>query len=82
MEKIGGWGEGKMERVANCKWDDHWFCFILYFLVSKHFKVNIPNLWEGWGGKGVQEGGDTCMGDTCMPMAESCWCMAEAITIL
>ena len=28
-------------------------------------------------GRGVQEGGDTCV-----PMADSCWCMAKAITIL
>ena len=32
---------------------------------------------EGWGGEGcgrvVQEGGSTCM-----PVADSCWCMAKA----
>ena len=34
--------------------------------------------WDGeGGGKEVQEGGDICI-----PMAYSCWCMAETITIL
>ena len=43
----------------------------------------VGALWQqrvmGWkgGGKWVQEGGDTCV-----PMAHSCWCMAGAITIL
>lgn len=36
---------------------------------------------EGWSGEGgggaVQEGGDACM-----PMADSCSCRAEAITVL
>ena len=40
-------------------------------------------LWQprglGWGGGGreVPEGGHTCI-----PMADSCWCMAETNTIL
>ena len=33
--------------------------------------------WVGWGVREVQQGGDICI-----PMADSCWCMAEAITIL
>ena len=44
-----------------------------------------PVLWdnlEGWGGEGggggVEDGGGT---DTCVPMANSCWCMAKTITI-
>ena len=33
--------------------------------------------WVGWGVREVQQGGDICI-----PMADSCWCMAETITIL
>ena len=34
--------------------------------------------WDGVGGKReVQEGGDICI-----LMADSCWCMADTITIL
>ena len=47
-------------------------------------KVSVPVAWcsddlEGWdgGGREVQEEGDTCI-----PMADSCWCMAESNTIL
>ena len=50
-----------------------------------------PVLWdnpEGWGGegrgRGVQDGevsrkGSSGWGDTCVPMADSCLCMAKAI---
>ena len=36
---------------------------------------------EGWGGEG---GGRVVLqgGDTCLPVADSCSCMAEAITVL
>ena len=35
-------------------------------------------VWDGvWGGKEVQEEGDLCI-----PVADSCWCMAETNTIL
>ena len=37
---------------------------------------------EGWGGDGGGAGGSPEGGDTCMPMANSCCYMAEAITIL
>ena len=44
-------------------------------------KPGICDNLEGWegagGGRGVQEGGDMCI-----PMADSCWCMAKAIRIL
>ena len=34
--------------------------------------------WERvGGGRGVQEGGDICI-----PVADSCWCVAKTITIL
>ena len=42
-----------------------------------------PVLWdnpEGWDGREV--GGGFRMGDTCAPVADSCRCMAKAITIL
>ena len=36
-----------------------------------------PEGWDGeGGGKGVQDG------DTCIPMADSCLCVAETTTIL
>ena len=41
----------------------------------------LCNNLEGWdeegGGKEVQEGGDICV-----PMADSCWCLAETNRIL
>ena len=33
--------------------------------------------WGGWGWGGGLEGGDMCV-----PMADSCWCVAETNTIL
>ena len=40
-----------------------------------------PALWQpggiGWVERGVQEGGNTCL-----PLANSCWCMAKSITLL
>ena len=36
---------------------------------------------EGWDGEGVGRGGIR-MGDTCIPMADSCQCMAKTTTIL
>ena len=35
---------------------------------------------EGWGGEG--DGGRFGMGDTCIPVADSCQCMAKTTTIL
>ena len=43
-------------------------------------QFSVTTLMDGVGrevGRGVQEGKDPCM-----PIADSCWCMAEAITIL
>ena len=44
-------------------------------------KPGICDNLEGWegegGGRWVQEGGDMCI-----PMADSCWCMAKTIRIL
>ena len=37
-----------------------------------------PERWDGEGGGG---GGVFRMGETCTPMADSCQCMAETITI-
>ena len=42
-----------------------------------------PVLWdnpEGWGGEG--DGREFRMGDTCAPVADSCWRMAKTTTIL
>ena len=36
-----------------------------------------PERWDGEGGGGVFR-----MGDTCIPMADSCQCMAKPTTIL
>ena len=35
---------------------------------------------EGWDGEG--RGGGDRMGDTCIPMADSCQCMAKTTTML
>ena len=43
-----------------------------------------PVLWdnlEGWGGEGGGRGVQD-LGDTCIPVANSCWCMAKTVTIL
>ena len=42
----------------------------------KTSKIKQVVLWlpreVGWGGRAIQE-----KGDVCMPMTDSCWCMAE-----
>ena len=43
-------------------------------------QVLCDNL-EGWRKEG-SDGGAQEAGDTCMPRADSCWCMAKTITIL
>ena len=39
--------------------------------------------WDDPGdGMGMEVGGGFWMGNTCAPMADSCWCMAKTTTIL
>ena len=49
--------------------------------LAKNPKLVLCDNLEGWngegGGKEAQEGEDMCI-----PMADSCWCMAEIVTIL
>ena len=53
---------------------------LLYDSGTSRSRLLCDNL-EGWdvvgGGREVQEGGDICI-----PVADSCWCMAETNTIL
>ena len=37
---------------------------------------------EGWDGMGREVGEGVRMGNTCIPMADSCQCMAKTTTIL
>ena len=41
-------------------------------------------LWDNPGGQGGEGGGKGVqdLGDTCVPVANSCYCMAKTITIL
>ena len=68
----------------------HWNIYITICKIDSQWEFdgwcrepNAGALWQpggiGWGGCGwgAQDGGDTCV-----PMADSCWCVADAITIL
>ena len=45
-----------------------------------HSKLVLWDNPEGWGGEGG--GGASGWEDTCVPLADSCQCMAKATTIL
>ena len=81
---VGEEGEGEMygennvdSYVAKCKIDRQWEC--VKWL--RELKQGLCNNLEGWDGEGdgreVQEGGDICI-----PMADSCWYLAENNKIL
>ena len=72
------YGESNMEIYnTTCKIDSQWE----FAVWLKELKPGLCNNLEGWDGEGggreVQEGGDICI-----PMADSCWCVAETNTIL
>ena len=60
-----------------CKIDTHWE----FAVWLGELKLGLYNNPEGWdetgGGREVQEGGDICI-----PMADSCWRVAETNAIL
>ena len=66
----------KPKSVTICKTDSQ---TLLY--EAGNPKLMLCDNLEGWGGEGggnkVQEGGDICI-----PLADSCWSMAETITTL
>ena len=68
-------GYEKLQKI--CKIDSQWEFAVWHRGLNPVFCDNL----EGWDGVGdereVQEGGDTYV-----PVADSCWCMAEANTML
>ena len=81
-----GWGEegegemnekSSMEAYTICKIESKW----KFAVWLRELKLGLCNNLEGWdgerGGKDVQEGGDIGI-----PMADSCWYLAEINTIL
>ena len=60
-----------------CKIDSQWE----FAIWLRELNPGLCDKLEGWdgvgGGREVREGEDTCI-----PMADPCWCMAEAYTIL
>ena len=80
VEDGDGWmyGESNMETyITICKIDSQWE----FAVWLRELKLGLCNNLEGWDekedGKEVQE-----RGDICIPMADSCWCLAETNTIL
>ena len=77
-----GWDDLREKQwniyIAPCKTDSQW-----EFHVWWHPKLVLCDDLEEWGrerSQGEEFGG--WRRDTCMPMADSCWCMAKTITIL
>ena len=67
------YGESNMETyITICKIDSQWESPIWLRKVKQGLCINL----EGWNGEGdgkeVQE-----VGDTCIPTADSCWCLTE-----
>ena len=74
----------------------NWFGRVALKRVSYHMWSRSPvQVWcmrqgaQGWctgmnlgDGMGTEVGGGFWMGNTCVPMANSCWCMAKTTTIL
>ena len=72
------YGESNMETyITICKIDSQWE----FAVWLRELKPGLCNNLEGWdgedGGREGQEGGDICI-----PMADSCWCLAETNKIL
>ena len=83
-------GHSRGERRWDDLWEQHWNIYITVCKVASQWKFAVWHrepkasaLWQPreWGGEGdgrqVQEAGNICI-----PMADSCWCIAENITIL
>ena len=75
--KGGMYGESNMETyITICKIDSQWE-FAVWF---RELKLGLWNNLEGWneeeGGREVEDGEDIGI-----PMADSCWCLAETNTI-
>ena len=72
------YGKSNMETYMTiCKIDSQWEFAVWLRKLKQGFYINL----EGWNGEGVgkevQNGGDICI-----PMADSCQCMAKTTTIL
>ena len=63
--------------ITLCKTDSQWE-FAVWLRTSNLVLCDNLEDWDGMGGeREVQEGRDICI-----PMADSCWCMAETNTML
>ena len=72
------YGKSNMETyITMCKIDNQWEIALWLTKLKQGFWINL----EGWDGEAdgreVQKGGDTCM-----PMADSCWGVTENNKIL
>ena len=85
MDKVGGEeGEGEMYGQSNteiyntvCKTDSQWE----FAVWLEEFKQGLCKNLEGWDGEG--DGREVLeAGDICIPVADSCWCLAETSKIL
>ena len=74
----GMYGESNMQTyITICKIDSQWE-FAVWFMELKPGHYNNLEGWDGeesW--REVQDGGDICI-----PMVDSCWCLAQINTIL
>jgi len=77
-EEDGRYGESNMETyITMCKIDSQWE-FAIWLGELTLVLCNNLEVWDEEGGrKEVQE-----WGDICVPMADSCWCLAETNRIL
>ena len=60
-----------------CKIDSQWEFAVWLRELKLGLRDNLEDCDGEEGGMEVQEGGDICI-----PMADSCWCLAETNTIL
>ena len=79
-ERRWGWDDLREQHwnmyITTCKRDD--LCkFNAWSRALKAGALEQPRGIE-WG----ETGGGLRIGDTCVPMADSCWCMAKTTTIL
>ena len=83
-------GHSRGERRWDDLWEQHWNVYITVRKVDSqwefavwHREPKASALWQPreWGGEGGGRQGQEA-GNICIPMADSCWCIAEDITIL
>ena len=82
MSQLFPWGCQSTVREMQFKTTMRYSLMPVRLAIIRKTKNNRPVLcdnmeWWGREGGGVQDGGVQDEGDTCIPMADSCWCMAK-----